>query len=1313
MPAPYDPQTPPDLLTSQTDLDAWRNLFMARRSWALEVARECSTRFKSIQQRLDEIRTIVRADEVAMSNVKTHVSSLEQKYTEAQDWVRDVTQEQAPAVDGWQDTVSKLTQIPAMAEVLRSGILQGSGTQPTRDTTVLESASNASLITFVDTQSIERAAVFARKVLQRLSKRESELNGTVQRVAASSEDLLERSRQLGSHSANELDEESKRLMEDIEVIAKKVGSDYEHVLGLTESSKALPQASKMALVHTKDLLPSLSKAAVRMSRIHREAVQQRNASAKSVVIHLQKISAVESALADVTHQLSNLAVDSEGLASFDALSFLTRLPYMYGSILVESVRRREWIDKVKTDSATLAEEFAVYRDDEERRRRKWQRSIGEAFPSNQIQGRPLAVELNLHGEEKPLPRVERQDIDNYLESLSRADGMEGLYKEVLRLANESRRPTRPQSKRIKAFKQSSVHEAALGRSSLLLRGQDDSVRALEEEKAKLEEKLKGSESRIRKLEDLVHRHGDMNRNASGNVFQLSDNQMKIEQQVPPSSNQQPPTTPSPDDMLSRQSSVSSRRFSSNQGDNKVIVRKMMSLEAELAAERELTATLRKEASARQENENAMRGRIEEADSTKMDLMKNLEAQQREFVEERKLWEEDVSRLRTKLEEVEDELDRVLGSKENEKAGADERCRALRRELESNREQSKTQIDQLHHELGVEQESASKLQERVTEAEAQRLTMEDTIRTLEGQLQHRAESLFEQQKRLQVVHGRLSLNQVPPTGFERLVEAIEGLSERYSDHLRAIEDALRKARTENDALQSKVATGKDILDAVQGRLNTEETESSMLREQLVNLESELQEERSHIQSLRDKLAEGEIDADGLKKRLQEEESKAGELIPKLAATERQINEFNNRLVSQQDEIRAMHLAADSSATRLDTRSRRAQQVSVLLYSYKERLSRLLEALGFVVSHQDGVMMIQRLSKAMIASATEAEAKSTQDLNALVNDTASTDRAREPHIAHWMDVENPEVESRRFSAYMDALSEFDVDVFSEAIAKRVKEVEHVARKWQKEARAYRDKAHRFQLEAHEKIAFRSFREGDLALFLPTRNQATRPWAAFNVGAPHYFLREQDSHKLRTRDWLLARITKVDERVVDLSRTVNGASSTAGDRRSIGESSDGGASFDDENPFQLSDGLTWYLLDAAEEKPGAPSTPGLGKSTVASANVDAKGSVRVKKSAFSSGATATKTLSKSLDSRRSSSNSKKEGVGPIVPSAQASAQSSSLSDTAKLYSSAVASQSDLPQQGQQTPSGAPAGAALEAETRNHQPGNQEVRSDLLWGP
>ena len=89
------------------------------------------------------------------------------------------------------------------------------------------------------------------------------------------------------------------------------------------------------------------------------------------------------------------------------------------------------------------------------------------------------------------------------------------------------------------------------------------------------------------------------------------------------------------------------------------------------------------------------------------------------------------------------------------------------------------------------------------------------------------------------------------------------------------------------------------------------------------------------------------------------------------------------------------------------------------------------------------------------------------------------------------------------------------------------------------------------------------------------------------------------------------------------------------------------ENDNPFQLSDGLRWYLVDAQEDRPGAPATPGLGKSTVAANNVEAMADIHTHARAGGKdkGRNSTngmegvsKSLSKSLESRRSSTGSKK---------------------------------------------------------------------------
>lgn len=164
-----------------------------------------------------------------------------------------------------------------------------------------------------------------------------------------------------------------------------------------------------------------------------------------------------------------------------------------------------------------------------------------------------------------------------------------------------------------------------------------------------------------------------------------------------------------------------------------------------------------------------------------------------------------------------------------------------------------------------------------------------------------------------------------------------------------------------------------------------------------------------------------------------------------------------------------------------------------------------------------------------------------------------------------------EADKYTRYLGRIV-IDLDAFSQSITNRVRDAEKYAKKWQKEARAYRDKSKKATFESETKIAFRNFKDGDLALFLPTNNG--RPWAAFNVNAPHFFLRENDAHRLGGgRDWLLARITKVEERTVDLGSHPN--------------------DIEDHNPFDLADGLRWYYLDAAEEKPSTIASRELARS------------------------------------------------------------------------------------------------------------------------
>jgi autophagy-related protein 11 len=610
---------------------------------------------------------------------------------------------------------------------------------------------------------------------------------------------------------------------------------------------------------------------------------------------------------------------------------------------------------------------------------------------------------------------------------------------------------------------------------------------------------------------------------------------------------------------------------------------------------------------------------------------------------------EIEKLKLKLEEVEDDIERLLGSRENEKATVDERVRTLQEELDRVRKETSAevqkaqgQVDFLRNDAKLQRESNEALQRQLQRAQ------EDN-----RDLRARATSAEDKELRylssLQDAHNQLHPGKALPSNDTSLIDAITSRSGDLLAELDSHKRDLAIAKSDTEASQSTVSSLQAEISALKEKLNTEEMEAFQLREDLGQerarfgaLEAELADERAQLSSLREKMADGETGSEALKSRVEEEERKVTGLSEELAAKQSQVGSLEEELRSLQERLQMSKTSFGDLTTRFDARSLRAKDLTQRLYAQNDRLSRLLERLSFSVTRQGDSTIIQKMPRSERSANDSSDPGTSMRKSITGGDSIRKAMADsgDLELLYWMNNDDSEIELDKYNAYLETIGNFDIEAFSEAITKQVINLEHTARKYRKDARAYRDKSHTAQKEAHEKIAFKNFKEGDLALFLPTRSQANGAWAAFNVGAPHYFLREQDSHKLRTRDWLLARIQRVQERVVDLSKSVSSYRMAASQSSHMAQSSTDGESFEDDNPFDLSDGLRWYLIDAAEEKPGAPSTPGLAKSTVAASSIDATGSIRRTKKSSSGGVVegVSKTLSKSLDSRRSSSNSKK---------------------------------------------------------------------------
>ncbi|KAI4126495.1 MAG: hypothetical protein LQ338_003714 [Usnochroma carphineum] len=1222
-PDPYRSKAAPDGPHNKNDPEAWQQLFKARKAWAVELRDRCLEIASQIRQLGSEADVIQRSAAIAVENIKQHIGNLRPKFEDSRIWADNVLQDQSFLLEEWERIVDKY---PSILTIKALGACL-SGTPAISQDTSQSSASECktSLYDFVSIAEVTKASNAGKASFQRFKSRATDVDVAFSDVEQKADIIVENFNRDANLSDSSAVEQSDHLLEEVEVMTNKIKSDHDHVLGLSQASNAITQMTRIALLHTRSFIPTLLQTASELDHLLRKTVERKNEAQTSGVQYLQNISSVESRIAMVHAKLAKLDIDPEDGQAFEALGAATRLPSVYGLLLVECVRRLEWTDRITVDSSSLVEEVATSKDEEIKRRKKWITDMEGAVDLGPLDDMSVNIDVNVHAEKQKWPRAGREDIHAYIGALQESQVFEYAIKEVETALSTLDAPTRQQSRRAKAFKNGSIHDTAFGKNSLLLRRDEDLIHALVADKSKLEDKLKSSDSRIRKLEDLLHRQSHVSRpsSSSGNPFSV---------QAPRGSSPVIGFTPSaarPQDPASRRSSISSRRISIHtEPDEKSLGKRIVSLEAELLAEKAQSAGLQKDATARLNAEDNLKAQIQEATSVKEDLLGNFEAQQREFEDERRLFEDENTKLKTRLEEAEDELDRIIGSRDREARtrATEEETQRLRDDAEQAVREANRQTDFYEAECETLREANSRLQQQHTELQARH------DRHL-AQLQDQEAAYAEYRSTLQSAVEHMEPNFKLPSDLKASVQAVEAATRKHRVNLNELRQLLDKTKTENEEVESRSKDQHVEMQDLRDRLGNEEMESLSTRQSLA-------ENREELKRVRNELDKERMDHNRLKDDNQAIETHADALQARITGLNRKIGSLHADLEKAQKESRSFHSQLQNnhhlSSERLAQRAARAGAVSQRLYAQISRLEKLLEHVGYTVNRQrDNPMTVQKIAKAPGTS-------TLLSFSGPLPIKTASEHLPEPDYLFWATSDNPETEGQLYGQFDEDLSTFDINVFQEAIIRRIKDAEHLARKWQREARGYRDKFHRAQTEAHEKIAFRSFKEGDLALFLPTRNQATRPWAAFNVGAPHYFLREQDSHRLRSRDWLLARISKVEERVVDLSKSINGVNG-ASDRPSTGDASDG-ASLEDENPFELSDGLRWYLLDAAEEKPGAPINVGLGKATVASASVDAQGSsIRPSKKPDGKDG-ATKTLTRSLDSRRNSTNSKKNQ--PVVP-------------------------------------------------------------------
>jgi autophagy-related protein 11 len=358
------------------------------------------------------------------------------------------------------------------------------------------------------------------------------------------------------------------------------------------------------------------------------------------------------------------------------------------------------------------------------------------------------------------------------------------------------------------------------------------------------------------------------------------------------------------------------------------------------------------------------------------------------------------------------------------------------------------------------------------------------------------------------------------------------------------------------------------------------ESSEKDNEILALKKQIQQQTWEANDFHARNAElqrkAELKYDQLVRELKEEKDKSARLTSQLEAIKSGANDRND---AEKAIVELTRVASDLFGKLVDH--------SHITFDYVLTLSYILEKMGLMLTNEEGkndVFKIRRvkglrarkqdgenpqndvgspvpgaIKSMMVWSHTDVNMSNFSDTVEAANQIISVCRDK---IDETFD-KYSRVVGFRSNVSIEQVSEHDIrtiEFFLNAVVKRFKDVEGLAKKLAKEKKTFETQLQKLTRKMSAKVTLSNFQTNDLVLFLPTRletkepQEVIQPWTAFNIGSPHYFLKNQPSDE---REWIVARIVNIVE------HTVTGANKND-------------ASL---NPYRLSEGITWFLVEAKE--------------------------------------------------------------------------------------------------------------------------------------
>lgn len=440
------------------------------------------------------------------------------------------------------------------------------------------------------------------------------------------------------------------------------------------------------------------------------------------------------------------------------------------------------------------------------------------------------------------------------------------------------------------------------------------------------------------------------------------------------------------------------------------------------------------------------------------------------------------------QELTDELRATKGAKAHQEAVHQDERTTLQSEIQL----LKKNLDRANSSLAAGQERNNRLECELHQVRAQlegdataRRVVEyhnaDLVADIENQRLALGRALADatEQSR-EVEHLRQELAQVK-VEFEEVktletknAAKVVALLEEQANNLRKLEDARSRGEDLQVQIEAARAESHDVHQALK--------EASLEKDRLLRVQAS-----EHDRIIRDHRAE----ADGDRAVLERQFFELKVVLETKERTEKdlrtEVEVANADAVGLREELQRVEheLRGARHTERILREDLRTGQVS--RSDFEQRLEdggRLLaQILDVAITFRDSHVKAMTSAQAMTSHVSSA--RHTAATNTLsMADSAFSSGLRHSIIGHEYNAEAEPIDPSDPAAALEILRGFDHDHFLEVISKTGSTI----RKWQKQCKEYRERA-------KGKISFRNFAKGDLALFLPTRNSVSKPWAAFN--------------------------------------------------------------------------------------------------------------------------------------------------------------------------------------------------------------------------